>query len=78
MLMEEGLAPIAIPSRVWEREDTRRVLTSRDIAGLLRIAQQHTGASQHRIAIAVGMSQGRVNELMNKRRRVTTLAGDRG
>ncbi len=43
------------------------------MAGLLRIAQQHTGASQARLATAIGLSQSRTNELINGRRQVLRL-----
>ncbi|WP_254648914.1 helix-turn-helix transcriptional regulator [Streptomyces sp. GbtcB7] len=40
---------------------------------LFRYAQQYAGVSQARIAAAVGMAQGRVNELINGRREVSRL-----
>ncbi|MGQ4616909.1 hypothetical protein [Nocardia sp. R7R-8] len=36
--------------------------------------QQHTGASQQRLATALALSQGRINELINRRRQVTSLS----
>ncbi|SUA75929.1 Uncharacterised protein [Nocardia otitidiscaviarum] len=67
------LASITVPRAVWDREQTRTMLCQRDIAALLHTVQQHTGASQHRLAMALGMSQGRVNELINRRRNLTSL-----
>jgi transcriptional regulator with XRE-family HTH domain len=40
---------------------------------LFRYAQQYAGVSQARIAAAVGMAQGRVNEIINGRREVSCL-----
>jgi transcriptional regulator with XRE-family HTH domain len=69
----ESFAPIVVPAPVWERKDVLQVLRNRDVASLLRLVQQHTGVSQQRLATALEMSQGRVNELINRRRRVTSL-----
>lgn len=51
----------------------RDAVAARDVPTLLKCAQQHTGASQGRLATAFGMAQGRVNEIINRRRVVTTL-----
>ncbi|MCW2919737.1 MAG: family transcriptional regulator [Actinomycetia bacterium] len=48
-------------------------LRARDVSALLRIAQQYSGASRARLATAIGMGQGRVNEIINGRRQVTRL-----
>lgn len=69
--MEYG--PIHLPADVWRQPAARDALRARDVAALLRLAQQHTGSSQARIATAIGMGQGRVNELINGRREVTRL-----
>lgn len=63
---------IEIPVRVWEQQDTQRLLRERDIAGLFRLAQAH-GASQTRIASATGIAQGRVSEILSRRRMVSSL-----
>lgn len=63
---------ITIPAWAWEREETRRVLCERDIAGLFRLAQTH-GVSQTRIASATGIAQGRVSEILSGRRTVSSL-----
>jgi transcriptional regulator with XRE-family HTH domain len=65
--------PVTVPTGAWRREQTQALLRSRDIAGLLRFVQQHTGASQSRLAAAIGMVQGRVSEIMRGSRMVTTL-----
>ncbi|QKW24163.1 helix-turn-helix domain-containing protein [Kitasatospora sp. NA04385] len=43
------------------------------MGALLRWVQHHTGASRGRIAMAIGMTQSRVNEIMNGRREVHRL-----
>jgi hypothetical protein len=64
--------PICLPAAAWRSPEAQAALLGRDVAGLLRIAQQH-GASQSRIAAAMGWGQGRANEMVNGRRTVTTL-----
>lgn len=63
---------IVIPAWAWERKEAERLLRGREIAGLLRLAQTH-GASQTRIASATGIAQGRVSEILNGRRTVSSL-----
>jgi transcriptional regulator with XRE-family HTH domain len=67
------LDPVDIPAWAWQRQDARDALQRRDMAALFRFAQAQTGASQARIAVATGVSQGRVNEIINGRRAVTAL-----
>ncbi|WP_409062048.1 helix-turn-helix domain-containing protein [Streptomyces sp. SYP-A7185] len=43
------------------------------MGAVFRHVQQYTGASQSRIAVAAGMTQARVNEIINSRREVTRL-----
>jgi transcriptional regulator with XRE-family HTH domain len=43
------------------------------MAGILRLAQQHSGASQHRVANAVGILQGRLSEILKGTRTVTAF-----
>jgi len=62
-----------VPPRAWQQPDVRLALQTRDVAGVLRGAQQHTGLSQGRIAGAIGLTQGRVSEIINGSRTVTTL-----
>jgi transcriptional regulator with XRE-family HTH domain len=71
--MADRYGPVDIPGGAWRRPDFREVLQKRDTAGLLRLVQQHAGASQARLAAAAGMGQGRVNEIINGRRQVTRL-----
>lgn len=65
--------PLSLPANAWHRAEVRDAATARDIGALLRYAQAYTGASQHRLAVAVGLTQARVNEVINKRRAVTAL-----
>jgi transcriptional regulator with XRE-family HTH domain len=71
--MTEVFGSIDVPRWAWQRQEARSALMSRDIGMLLRFAQAHSGASQSRLAFAIGLSQGRVNEIMNGRRTVTAL-----
>ncbi|URM97073.1 helix-turn-helix domain-containing protein [Actinomadura madurae] len=50
-----------------------QALTSRDIRTVFHLLRQYAGASQTQIAIACGMSQGKVSETMKGGRQVTTL-----
>lgn len=67
------LVPIELPSWAWERAEVRQALRARDIGATFRHVQQYAGASQGRIAAAVGMTQARVNEIINRRREVSRL-----
>ncbi|MBT2453749.1 helix-turn-helix transcriptional regulator [Streptomyces sp. ISL-86] len=65
--------PTALPDWAWERAEVRQALRARDMGAVFRCVQQYSGASQARIAAAVGMTQGRVNEIINRRREVSRL-----
>ncbi|CRY82243.1 helix-turn-helix domain-containing protein [Nocardia farcinica] len=69
-----AFTPVVVPAEVWDRAEVRCLLAERDVAGILRLVQQHTGASQQRLATALAISQGRINELINRRRQVTSLS----
>ncbi|MEU2433260.1 helix-turn-helix transcriptional regulator [Streptomyces sp. NPDC007861] len=71
--MVTTLAAVELPVWAWERADVRQALRSRDIGAVFRYAQQYAGASQAKIAAAIGMTQGRVNEIINGRREVSRL-----
>lgn len=68
-----ALMHLAVPDSTWQHSDVQHALRARDVGSLFRLVQHHTGASQARIGVAVGMNQGRVNELMNGRRAVSRL-----
>ncbi|MFJ2731381.1 helix-turn-helix domain-containing protein [Streptomyces sp. NPDC087317] len=71
--MSTTLDPIELPDWAWERAEVRQALRARDIGGVFRHVQQYAGASQARIATAAGMTQARVNEIINGRREVSRL-----
>ncbi|GAA3137529.1 helix-turn-helix domain-containing protein [Streptomyces rectiviolaceus] len=71
--MSTTLEPIELPDWAWERAEVRQALRARNIGAVFRCVQQYAGASQARIATAVGMAQGRVNEIINGRREVSRL-----
>ncbi|WDO09980.1 helix-turn-helix domain-containing protein [Streptomyces murinus] len=71
--MATALDPIELPNWAWERAEVRQALRARDIGAVFRHAQQYAGASQARIATATGMTQARVNEIINGRREVSRL-----
>jgi len=70
--MAETAAP-EMPDWAWQRAEVREALRRRDIGAVFRHFQQYAGASQARIAAAVDMTQGRVNEVINGRREVSRL-----
>lgn len=65
--------PVEIPAAAWRQADLCLALQSRDMAEVLRLAQRYGRVSQVRLANATGIAQGRVNEIVNGRRRVVTL-----
>jgi transcriptional regulator with XRE-family HTH domain len=65
--------PIHLPEWAWRNGEARQVLSDRNAAGILHLAQQYAGASQHRIATATGILQGRVSEILKGNRQVTAL-----
>ncbi|MFI1017906.1 helix-turn-helix domain-containing protein [Streptomyces sp. NPDC020965] len=71
--MATPLASIDLPDWAWERADVRQALRARDMGAVFRCVQRYSGASQARIATAVGMTQARVNEIINGRREVSRL-----
>src|SRR6266498_5896427 len=57
--------PLRTPAAFWQRADVLTALDQRDIGALFRLIRQHTGASQTRIGIAVGMPQSQVSVIMS-------------
>jgi transcriptional regulator with XRE-family HTH domain len=72
-VVASGYEPVTIPAWAWHRADTRAILAARDVGALFRFVSHYGGASQSRIATACGLSQGRVNEVINGRREMTRL-----
>jgi transcriptional regulator with XRE-family HTH domain len=66
-------AQTAMPEWAWQQTEVREALRNRDMAAVFRAVQQYAGASQARIASAVDMTQGRVNEVINGRREIGRL-----
>jgi transcriptional regulator with XRE-family HTH domain len=66
-------SPVEVPPSAWRSPGIRQALRDRDAGALLRGAQAQTGASQARLAAAVGFGQGRFSEVFHGRRQVTTL-----
>src|SRR5262249_56190219 len=65
--------PIIVPASLWQRPDTTDALRSRDMRRLFHVLRQYAGASQTRIGIACGLTQGKVSAIMSGSHRVTTL-----
>ncbi|WP_405484850.1 helix-turn-helix domain-containing protein [Nocardia sp. NBC_00511] len=72
--MPDPFAPVIVTQQFWGRDEVLQALGERDVGTLLRQVQRDTGASQQRLATMLGISQGRVNELVNRRRTVTSLS----
>lgn len=64
--------PIVIPLRSWRLPSTRAALQARDVSALFALAKHH-GATQTRLAIATGMLQGRISEVMRGVRTITAM-----
>lgn len=71
--MTETTSPLVLPEWAWQRPEVRTALRERNVGALLKAAQQYTGASQSRVAVAIGMLQGRVSEIVRGTRTVTAL-----
>jgi Helix-turn-helix domain len=65
--------PINVPAALWDRPDTTDTLRARDVRRLFHLLRQYAGASQTRIGIACGFSQGKVSAIMGGSQRVTAL-----
>ena len=65
--------PIIVPASLWQRPDTTDALRSRDMRRIFHLLRQYAGASQTRIAIACGLTQGKVSAIMSGSHRVTAL-----
>jgi hypothetical protein len=72
-LAERITDPIIVPASLWHHPDTTDALRSRDMRRLFHLLRQYAGASQTRIGIACGLTQGKVSAIMSGSHRVTTL-----
>jgi transcriptional regulator with XRE-family HTH domain len=65
--------PVTLPDAVWSRADVLAALEARNIGALFALAQQRSGVTQARMGTATGLGQGRVNEIVNGRRQVSSI-----
>jgi transcriptional regulator with XRE-family HTH domain len=72
-LAERITDPIVVPASLWQRADTTDAMRSRDMRRLFHLLRQYAGASQTRIGIACGLTQGKVSAIMSGSHQVTTL-----
>ena len=64
---------IEIPTSLWQRAEMTEALRDRDMGRVFRLVRQYAGASQTRLAIACGMTQGKISEIMRDIQHVTAL-----
>jgi transcriptional regulator with XRE-family HTH domain len=64
---------IHIPDSLWQRPETTAALRNRDIGRFFALLRQYAGASQTQIAIACGLTQGKVSDIMRGVQRVEKL-----
>ncbi|MFI6921960.1 helix-turn-helix domain-containing protein [Nonomuraea spiralis] len=69
----EGAEPVVVPADLWKRREMMSALTIRDIGHVFRLVRQYVGVSQTRIGVAVGLSQGKVSEIMKGAVQVTSF-----
>ena len=55
---------IEIPATLWQRAAMTEALSSRDMGRVFRLVRQYAGASQTQLAIACGMTQGKISDIM--------------
>lgn len=63
---------VQIPPDVLTRTDVRRALREHDFADAFRIIKQYAGLSQNQIAIACGLTPGKVSTIMSGSTQVTS------
>jgi transcriptional regulator with XRE-family HTH domain len=61
-----------IPDEVLSRADLREALRTHDLEGAFRVIVKYAGISQNRIALACGLTPGKVSTIMSGRTRVTS------
>jgi transcriptional regulator with XRE-family HTH domain/tetratricopeptide (TPR) repeat protein len=57
-------------AELWRTAQVRRALSVWDLATVLTLYRQHTGATQASIATAVGIDQSEVSRLQNKKKKI--------
>jgi tetratricopeptide (TPR) repeat protein/transcriptional regulator with XRE-family HTH domain len=68
-----GLEPLSLDDSLWRRADVGQALDSRDFGALFRLVHKYGRGSQTQIAVAVGMDQGGVSNIIRGRRGVEAL-----
>ena len=68
-----AVALIEIPATLWQRAAMTEALCNRDMGTVFRLVRQYAGASQTKLAIACGMTQGKISDIMRDVQRVTAL-----
>lgn len=68
-----ALTPLRVPRGFWERSDVSDALQTRGTGRLFKLVQQHAGASQTQLGIAVGMTQGQVSSIIAGKSRVMVI-----
>lgn len=69
----DAFGPLRVPARVWEHPQVLRALHERDIGRLLVLLRQQAGFSQTQLGTATGLTQSRISELMNGKRRSLSM-----
>jgi len=69
---------IEIPATLWQRAEMIEALRERDMGRVFRLVRQYAGASQTQLAIACGMTQGKISEIMRDIQRVIALRSSSG
>jgi tetratricopeptide (TPR) repeat protein len=62
--------PPDIPATFWEHPSVARALAERDMGALFWLINHHTGISQIRIGTAVGLGQGRISDVIHRKREI--------
>jgi hypothetical protein len=55
---------IEIPATLWQRAAMTEALSNRDMGRVFQLVRQYAGASQTQLAIACGMTQGKISDIM--------------
>jgi transcriptional regulator with XRE-family HTH domain len=62
-----------VPASLWQRDAMTEALRGRDMGRALRLVRQYSGISQTQMAIAFGMTQAKVSNIMRGVQHVATL-----
>ncbi|MGW5351597.1 helix-turn-helix domain-containing protein [Streptomyces sp. NPDC004031] len=67
------MSPSPIPSGVLARPDLRHALREHDFAAAFRLLKQYAGMSQNKIALACGLTPGKVSTIMSGSAQITSI-----